>query len=389
MMTLFSRASPILALFSSVLLSGCATYPNGLSSSGPSEAVIRNQSAATPQIAVVDVTGDVAKRLHEAEKKTSFSAIFGNSAPLDYRVGYGDTLEVSVWEAQPAVLFGLSAASPREGHAGSGATTFPEQTVSRSGTVDVPFAGAIPVVGKSPQTIQDEIARRLLGKANQPRVLVRVTHNVSAHVTVVGDVKQSLRMPLSAGGERLLDAVAAAGGVTQGGENITLQMMRGGTVASLPLDTVIRQPSENVVLQPGDVITAQYRPLSISVLGATGKNDELAFEAKGISLAQALARAGGLADARADAQGVFIFRFEPTGDVEPTGSARPKSDDQGPVIYRMDLKNPVSFLLAQRFPMKDKDVLYVSNAPAAELQKFLNIISSAMFSITGLSAVSH
>ena len=38
--------------------------------------------------------------------------------------------------------------------------------------------------------------------------------------------------------------------------------------------------------------------------------------------------------------------------------------------------------------MKDKDVVYVANAPAAELQKFLNILGSSVFSIRGLIGLS-
>jgi len=55
-----------------------------------------------------------------------------------------------------------------------------------------------------------------------------------------------------------------------------------------------------------------------------------------------------------------------------------------PVVYRADLKNPATFLVAQNFPVKNKDVLYVSNAPSAELQKFLNILTSSIFSVSSL-----
>jgi polysaccharide export outer membrane protein len=41
--------------------------------------------------------------------------------------------------------------------------------VAADGMINVPFAGAIPVAGKSPQAIEKEIARSLSGKANQPQ----------------------------------------------------------------------------------------------------------------------------------------------------------------------------------------------------------------------------
>ena len=59
---------------------------------------------------------------------------------------------------------------------------------------------------------------------------------------------------------------------------------------------------------------------------------------------------------------------------------------QGPeiiVVYRINLKDPRAFFLLQNFPMQNKDVLYVANAPAAQLQKFLNLLLSTVYPIQG------
>ncbi|MDR5671452.1 polysaccharide export protein, partial [Burkholderia cenocepacia] len=101
---------------------------------------------------------------------------------------------------------------------------------------------------------------------------------------------------------RVLDALASAGGVRQPVDKITIQITRGDKVASQPLETIIKDPRQNVSLRAGDVVTALYQPFSFTALGATGKNEEVNFEAQGITLAQALARAGGLQDTRSDAQ---------------------------------------------------------------------------------------
>jgi polysaccharide export outer membrane protein len=229
----------------------------------------------------------------------------------------------------------------------------------------------------------------LKAKANQPQVLVRVTRNVSSNVTVVGEVSSSTRMPLTARGERLLDALAAAGGVRQSVNKMTLQLTRGSKALSLPLDLIIRDPSQNIALQPGDVVTALHQPMSFTVLGATGKNEEVSFEAQGISLTQALGRSGGLQDARADARGVFVFRLEEAPALDWPGTVMTTPDGKVPVIYRIDLRDPASFFVAQSFPVRDKDVLYVSNAPAAELQKFLNIVTSIAAPVLGVINVTR
>jgi len=372
------------------ILSGCASFPDWLPSSGSSREQVVEAKNALPSllIEVVDVTDAVARRVLASEKRSLFSETLGSEAAAGYTVGPGDVLEVSVWEAPPAALFGSAALDPRSGAATTRVTAFPEQMVSSEGKINIPFAGLVPAAGKSPQQIEAEVVRRLTGKANQPQVLVRVIRNATSVVTVVGEVASSTRMPLTPRGERLLDALAAAGGVRQPVGKMTLQVTRGDQVQALVLDTIIRDPKQNIVLQPGDVVTALFQPNSFTALGASGKNEEVNFEAQGISLAQALARAGGLQDLRADAMGVFIFRFEDAAAFPEGGKDLPRTPEgKVPVVYRADLKNPATFLVAQNFPMRNKDVLYVSNAPGAELQKFLNILTSSIFSVASLATL--
>lgn len=369
---------------SALLLGGCTSTSSFLSSSGPTTSGVNDSKQINENnaIQIVDVNDNVARRLVDANKQAKFSEAFGAKTSSSYFVGAGDAIEVSIWEAPPATLFGSGLSDSKAGTSTSRVSTFPEQVVQSNGMINIPFAGQITAAGKSLQEIENEIIKRLHGKANQPQVLVRLTRNTSANVTVVGEVTNSARMPLSPRGERLLDALAAAGGVRQPVNKMTMQVTRGEVVHSMPLERVILDPKQNIVLQPGDVITAMYQPLSFTVLGATGKNEEQNFEAQGISLAQALARAGGLQDARADAQGVFIFRFEDQDAVEWKSKPNITPDGKVPVIYRVDLKNPATFFVAQGFPIRNKDVLYVSNAPAAEMQKFLNILTSTIFTVT-------
>lgn len=373
-------------------LIGCLCMASGCSSL-PSSGASKNEVVDTPRsdglpLQIVDIDDSVARRVFAANKRVQFSEVFETNRQSGYVVGAGDIVEVSIWEAPPATLFGSTVLDPRAGAATTRVTTFPEQMVSYEGAINIPFAGMVPAAGKSPQQIEAEVARRLQGKANQPQVLVRVTRNATSNVTVVGEVAQSVRMPLTAKGERLLDALAASGGVRQPVGKMTVQVTRGEVVLAMALDTVIQDPKQNIVLQPGDVVTALFQPLSFTALGATGKNEEVFFEAQGITLAQALARSGGLQDNRADARGVFIFRYEEPLVLGVAGENPPLTPDgKVPVIYRVDLKDPRSFFVAQGFPIRNRDVMYVSNAPAAELQKFLNILTSVVFTAQGLGAI--
>jgi polysaccharide export outer membrane protein len=49
-----------------------------------------------------------------------------------------------------------------------------------------------------------------------------------------------------------------------------------------------------------------------------------------------------------------------------------------PVVYHLDLKNPQSLLLAQRVEMRDKDVIYVSNAASGDAMKLFHLIGASV-----------
>lgn len=377
-----TRAGARLAVAAGALLAlaGCSTIFRSLPSAGPSEKEIAQVGSPQPAngIQLLDVTDAVARRARDSQSRSLFSTLWGDTVKPGFAIGAGDVLEVSVWEAPPAALFSSTVLDPRNSNATARTTIMPEQMVNSSGMINVPFVGAVRAAGRQAQEIEAEITQKLKGKANQPQVLVRVLRNATNNVTVVGEVTNSTRMPLTATGERLLDALAAAGGVRQPVGKMTLQVTRGKQVRALPLDLIITDPLQNIVLLPGDVVTALHQPFSLTVLGATGRNEEINFEAQGITLAQALGRAGGLQDQRASASGVFIFRFEHPSVVPPLPGAPTTADGRVPVVYKVDLKDPAMFFVAQDFPMRNKDVLYVSNAPAAELQKFLTIVSSVV-----------
>ncbi len=363
-------------------LGGCAQLPG----SGPrldSFAADAPPAPGSAAVQLVPLDSKVVSRLAARERQSLFSEVLSAGALGVDRIGVGDQVEVTLWEAPPATLLGGAAVDPRV--AAPGSLALPAQAVDAGGFVMVPFAGRLKAAGLSPHDLSLAIVDRLRGKAHRPEALVRVVRKESSTVTVVGEVQQSTRLPLMTGTELLLDALAAAGGARQPVHKSVVQVTRSDSFHTMPLDQVIRDPRQNVRLQSGDVITLLYQPQSLTMLGATGKQDEIPFEAQGITLAQALARGGGLIDNRAAAQGLFIFRFESRDAVDlPRPVTATAPDGRVPVVYQLDLRNPQSFFLMQGFRMQDRDVVYVSNAPATELQKFLNIVFSAVFPVVNL-----
>lgn len=375
-----------------LMLSACAIMP----ASGPSSRNVNN----TPEdptngsaIEVVDVTGAVTRQILAADHPVQFAQDLGQGRAIGSMIGKGDVLDIAIWEAPPAALFGAAGGDPRLSSSGSTArgTAMPEQMVDSDGRITIPFAGSIQAAGRTPQEISREIAGRLAGKAHQPQAIVRLLRNAAANVTVVGDVVASSRVPLTAKGERVLDVLAGAGGVKQPVNKTTIRITRGAQTSAMPLEAVIRDPRQNVILQPDDVMTVLFQPFSFVALGATGRNEEVPIEATGVTLAQALGRVSGLQDGRADVKGVFLFRLESPDALSP--EQRPTSkitpDGKIPVIYRINMKDPATFFIAQNFPIRDKDVLYVSNAPLADFQKFVNVIYSTVLPVATTAAATQ
>lgn len=343
--------------------------------SGPARSQVENvgSSPKPTGITLVNVDNAVAQRLLREKKNALFSEVFGDSAAPGYQVSRGDMLEISVWEAPPSMLFGGAVIDYKQAATTTRAETLPAQMVREDGRITVPFAGRIRVAGQTIHQIEDEIIGKFQGKANQPQVVVRVVRSPSANVTIIGDVASSVLMPITPKGERLLEALAVAGGVTQPVTRVSMQLSRANVTATMPLDSIIEDSRQNIPLKPGDVLTAMYQPWSFSVLGATGRNQEIPFEARGISLAQALARSGGLDDSRA-AAAVFIYRFETPVFARGAGAAPASARGTLPVIYQVNLEDPAAMFITQNFPIQNHDVIYVANAPAAELEKFLRMM---------------
>ncbi|MFA7496505.1 MAG: polysaccharide biosynthesis/export family protein [Acidithiobacillus sp.] len=374
------------ALLLAGALSGCASY---MPYSGPRassmEDVAHNKTLAGIQL--VDVNYAVAHYLQQKVERPNLNLLrdFMNPHPLSYTVGPGDTLQVYVWEAPPAMLFASSTASMST-PSGSIMTTIPDQMVGSDGDLVMPFAGKIPCTGKTLNEIGAEIKTRLIPMAHDPQVVVRLVKNHAQSITVVGNIKNSAEIPMIPGGVSVLQAIAAAGGVVKPVNKVTIQLSRGGKVLQLPLEEIIRNPHENISLRGGDILTALYKPLQVTVMGATKETKEVDFQASGISLAQALAQAGGLDGNQADAKAVFVFRFEkPTLLPQWPKPVQLTPAGQVPVVFRFNFSDPATLFAAQSFPIQNHDLIYVASAPITDLQKFLGLIVQIVYPIQGLS----
>ncbi len=371
-----------LILLSVGWLAACSDLPGSGPSTSEIVAASKPTQAGGTRFALVDVDQHVVATM-EKWTAVSMQGTFGQQRPVSAQmIGVGDYVQVVIWEAAAGGLFS-AAANDRIGP-GSRSTLIPEQVVGPDGAITVPYAGRVRVIGRNPQQVEQAIVGALQGKAIEPQVLVTVTKNIANTVTVVGEVTGGARVPLTTRGDRILDVVATAGGTRAPAHETFVTLVRDGHAVRIPMQAMLTDPAENVYVRPGDVVSVAREPQTFTAAGATGQNSVIPFDAIGITLDQAIARAGGLSDSRADPAGVFVIRYERPEDYDQLRLPRPDPGplSQVPVIYRVNMRDPNGFFMARRFPVRNKDILFVSNAPITEFQK----VWSLMLGLVGAGA---
>src|SRR6185369_350200 len=101
-----SRISSWIVLAASApMLAACSVMS---ASVGPSRhAVERAQASSDMQgMQLIDLSDPVARQVNVQELEGNFAERLGDAIPIGTRVGVGDVLEVTIWEAAPAALFG-------------------------------------------------------------------------------------------------------------------------------------------------------------------------------------------------------------------------------------------------------------------------------------------
>jgi polysaccharide biosynthesis/export protein len=337
--------------------------------------------------ALVKLTPEVVRILGHYTPK--LSSAFASKAPTSvFRFGVGDVVSVTIFEAAAGGLF-TSDAGVRAGNF----VTVPNQTVDEFGNITVPYADAVRAKGRTPTEVQRDIVDRLKARALEPQVIVALADQRTSLVSVLGDVRAAGRFPASPAGGRILDVIARAGGPLSQGYDAWVSLERNGHRASVPFGALMYEPSNNIYVLPNDVIFLYNLPQTFIAFGAAGGSaagstsggcancaqGQFKFEAWRITLAEAIAKQGGLADGLADPASVFLYRGETREVAQQIGVNL--NNFQGPIIpiiYSIDLRDPSGYFLAQTFEMRNKDVIYTSNAQSVEATKFLTFLRTIM-----------
>jgi polysaccharide export outer membrane protein len=381
-----------LLIASAFLLGGCALMP----ANGPAgtDVVMASADVVPPAVqsfpyALVRLTSQTVDALDRYEPRF-FNSFSDRRPPTAFHFGVGDIVSVTIFEASAGGLFIPTEASVRPGNF----VTIPNQAVDDRGNISVPYAGIIQAKGRTQVEVQQAIVDALKNRAIEPQVVVSMVDQRTSLISVLGEVNRPARFPANMEAEKILDAITRAGGPKSQGFDTFVSLERAGHRATVPFGALVYQPSNNISVHAGDTIYVYTEPQTFLVFGATTSGavpvggggavggsggSQLRFDAWRVTLAEALARAGGLNDALAEPASVFLYRGEPRDVALRLGVDCSKFEGPIiPIIYNLNLRDPSGFFLAREFEMRNKDVLYVSNATSVQVTKFLTYLRTIM-----------
>jgi polysaccharide biosynthesis/export protein len=347
---------------------GCSTFPT----SGPTNALARADQVnpATLPYAMVKVTTDIEDILERNSIRIG-RVFVDRRGPSEIRFGVGDTVSVTVFEAAAGGLFIPADAGVRPGNY----VTLPNQQVDTQGNITVPYAGAIKAQGRTAVQVQAAIVSALKNRALEPQAVVALVDQRASSISVLGEVGTPSRFPASASGERLLDAISRAGGPRNPGYDTWVMLEREGRQAAAPFAAILDQPANNIFVRPQDTIYVFTQPQTFVAFGASGQQGQFPFGAWRLSIAEALGKTGGLNDNLADPASVYLYRGERREVAEQLGVDCARfGGPVVPIIYNLNLRDPNGYFLATKFEMRNKDVIFTSNAQSVEASKLLTYL---------------
>lgn len=355
------------------VLSACARPSDGPTAGGFYNATAPQSNERIPVVRLSEAPmGPVAVTPLAYAATDPGLSLMRSSGFADTRLRRGDVIEVTILDTGEEGLFSSTQ---------SKTLNLGRFTVDSTGNVTLPFVGKQRVVDSSTEALQTRIVTGLKGSAVNPQAVVTVVDRPSSGITVNGDVRAAGRFPLTARKERVLDAVALAGGASSAPGSATVTLMRGKQRATVPLQRVIDDNKQNVYLLPDDQIYIDKDSPTFTAFGAFKSVGEFEFEPGRLTLAQALGRAGGLLDDRADARNFYVLRSQPVYTQVAAANAKnavPAVVNTKPVIYRVDLKDVSNLALMQRFQMMDGDIIYASNASLVDFAKLFNVYQKSV-----------
>jgi polysaccharide export outer membrane protein len=365
----------LLACLAVTVLAGCTIVPGNQGYSNRDESEVRlpvqqGDVLAPANIKIKPITAELIIELFKSARPptgdgTSAATVASKSnlrytgdqpaAVPEYRLGPGDIVSIIVWDHPELTIPAGSFRSAEQ--AGT--------VIAEDGTIFFPYVGVIKAQGKTTSELRTILSTKLAKYIERVQLDVRMVAFRSQQVYVVGEVakpgiQQVTDIPMT-----VLDAVNRAGGFTPEADYSRVLLTRRGTTYLVDIQAMydygVRE--QNVMLEQGDIVNVSDRSYNkIFVLGEVTKPGSLVMNKKRSTLAEALSDAGYINQTTADPRWIYVMR----------------GDTEAPQLFHLDSRAPDAMLLADRFPLRPRDIVYVDTAPVVRWQRVIaNILPTA------------
>ncbi len=364
----------LLALIAS-MLAGCSIVPGNQSYSNREESDVRlpvqqGDVLAPANVKIKPITAELIIDMFKVARPpvgdgTSAAKVATQNSPRpggtdvkpvpEYRLGPGDIISIIVWDHPELTI-----------PAGSFRTAEQAGTViADDGTIFFPYAGVLKVQGKTTSEVRTLLSAKLAKYIEKVQLDVRMVAFRSQQVYVVGEVakpgiQQVTDIPMT-----ILEAVNRAGGFTPEADYSRVLLTRRGTTYLVDIQAMYDYGAteQNALLEQGDIVNVSDRSYNkIFVLGEIAKPGSLVMNKKRSTLAEALSDAGYINQNTSDPRWIYVMR----------------GNTDTPEVFHLDSRLPDAMLLADRFPLRPRDIVYVDAAAVVRWQRVIaNILPTA------------
>ena len=365
----------IISVILVVLLSGCGISPGrdiyqlhttsestlelpGPKGSGKSSKTVMVQ-AITAELIVRD------ERIRNEQLKATLNQNNRTENEVDsyaYIIGPGDILNITVWDHPELTI-------PAGSFRGAGESG---NLVSNDGTIFFAFAGKVKVAGLTQGGVRDVLTKKLSYYIESVQVDVRVISFRNQRVYIVGEVGSPGRQFIDDLAPTLAEMINRAGGFSAEADRRHITLTRDGETYLIDFLAFYEDgdSSQNVLLKPGDVVNVWDRDLNrIFVLGEVRQAGSFIMNKHRKSLAEALSDAGGVNNNTSNPGRVYVFR----------GGGKQSE------IFHLNTRSPDALILADRFPLQARDVVYVDSTDLQRWKRIVDQISGTVSVLENLS----